>query len=244
MQRVTIKQVCDFYDTHRENFANYITKGIHTDLVMNSECTPAELLDKWNKAIASGRHIALNRERFQHYYPNVDYAKRYEIGDVITQIIGESEDESEEEHVVPVKAPVEEVVQEHADKYVADEEAEQLVNEINNKVEANAEVNEDNAINPYEIIQNTDLHDKTLFIKFSRGSKTLFKDIKPVIIEKLNEFKPLSDLFVKVFYKIDGNPIPKPTTFSLSNNIGMQKMKMLLDGKTYELLENVYDANG
>ena len=38
--------------------------------------------------------------------------------------------------------------------------------------------------------------------------------------------------------------LPKPTTFSLSNNIGMQKMKMLLDGKTYELLENVYDANG
>ena len=37
MSRVTIKYVIDFFDTHRENFVNYITKEIHADIVMNSD---------------------------------------------------------------------------------------------------------------------------------------------------------------------------------------------------------------
>ena len=60
----------------------------------------------------------------------------------------------------------------------------------------------------------------------------------------MNEYKPLSDLYVKVYYKVDGQRIPTPTTFCFANNIGMQKMKMLLNGKTYELVENVFDPNG
>ena len=146
----------------------------------------------------------------------------------------------------------EQAVQEEAAKFNEDLEGKQeLVNEVNNKAEAAqalietedpVEVQNNKVVE--NIIKEVDLNNKTLFIKFARGSKSKFNQIKPYVINMLNEFKPLSDLFVKVYYKIDGNPIPKPTTFSLGNNTGMQKMKMLLDGKTYELIENVYDANG
>ena len=130
MSRVTIKFVIDFYDTHREYFANYITKGIHTDLVMNSEKTPAELLEAWNATRSRGHHVGLKKEQFEHYYPNVDFDKRHEIGQVLTEVIAESED-SEVEH--PVTLPVEEAIQEQSNQYVPDVEAEQLVNEINDK---------------------------------------------------------------------------------------------------------------
>ncbi len=79
MSRVTIKYVIDFYDNHREYFANYITKGIHADLVMNSDKTPAELLNSWNNIKLRGNHIGLTKEQFNHYYPNVDFDKLHEM---------------------------------------------------------------------------------------------------------------------------------------------------------------------
>ena len=138
-------------------------------------------------------------------------------------------------------------------KCVLDEEAKQLVNEINDKankaqdlidaeVEDPVEVQNKKAVS--KIIREIDLHNKTAFFKFARGSKAKFNELKPEIIDMINRFKPASDLFVKVYYKVDYHSIPKPTTFFLGNNIGMQKMKMLLDGKTYELIENIYDPNG
>ena len=111
MSRVTIKYVIDFYDTHREYFANYITKEIHADIVMNSDKTPAELLDGWNEKRARGYHVGLTKEQFEHYYPNVDFNKRHEIGEVMTQVIAASDD-SENEQTVPASMPVEQAIQE------------------------------------------------------------------------------------------------------------------------------------
>ena len=134
MSRVTIKQVIDFYDTHREYFANYITKDLHADLVMNSEFTPAELLDKWNATISRGHHIGLHEAKFKQYYPDVDFAKRHEIGQAISEIINVSE--SEEEIPESTVTPIEQVIKEEAAKFNADLEAKQeLVNEINYKAE-------------------------------------------------------------------------------------------------------------
>ena len=95
MSRVTIKQVINFYDTHRAYFANYITKEIHTDLVNNSDYTPAELLAKWTRHIANGHHIGLHEAKFKQYYPDVDYAKRHEIGQQNIEIAGETESSTE-----------------------------------------------------------------------------------------------------------------------------------------------------
>ncbi len=227
MSRVTIKQVIDFYDTHREYFANYITKDIHADLVMNSEFTPAELLDKWNATISRGHHIGLHEAKFKQYYPNVDYSKRHEIGQQNIPVDGETESSTESE--VEVEKP--QVPAQVPAKVPVDKSAEESF-EVKNK----------RAVS--KIIREIDLHNKTAFFKFARGSKSKFKELKPEIIDMINRFKPASDLFVKVYYKVDGQFIPKPTTFSLGNNNGMQKMQMLLDGKTYELIENVYDPNG
>ena len=99
------------------------------------------------------------------------------------------------------------------------EAKQELVNEVNEKADAAqnliqaedvdpVEVSDNNK--PYELIQGTDLHEKSLFIKFARGSKTLFKDIKPVIVEKLNQMKPISDIHVKLYYKVDGKACPTP----------------------------------
>ena len=79
MSRVTIKNVIDFFDTHCEYFASYITKEIHTDLVTNSDKTPVELLDSWNEKRARGHHMGLTKEQFEHYYPNVDLNKRHKL---------------------------------------------------------------------------------------------------------------------------------------------------------------------
>ena len=147
----------------------------------------------------------------------------------------------------------EQAVQEEAAKFNEDLEAKQeLVNEVNEKAEAAqnlidsevqdpVEVSDNNK--PYELIQGTDLHEKFLFIKFARGSKTLFKDIKPVIVEKLNQMKPISDIHVKLYYKVDGKSCPTPKTICLDNNSGMATMKQLLDGDTFQLMENVYNRD-
>ena len=148
----------------------------------------------------------------------------------------------------------EEAVQEEAAKFNADlETKEQLVNQINDKADLAQSIIETPLVDPVveqnkravsKIIREIDLNTKTAFFKFARGSKAKFNELKPEIIDLINRFKPASDLFVKVYYKVDGKSIPKPTTFSLGNNIGMQKMQMLLDGKTYELIEKSYDPNG
>ena len=133
MSRVTIKNVIDFYDTHHEYFANYITKEIHADLVMNSDKTPAELLDGWNATRPRGHHMGLTKEQFEHYYPNVDFNKRHEIGEVMTNVI-EPSDSSENDQTVSIEIPVESAIQEQIDQYVPDNEAEQLVNELMSKL--------------------------------------------------------------------------------------------------------------
>ena len=178
---------------------------------MNSEKTPAELLEAWNASRSRGHHVGLSKEQFEHYYPNVDFDKRHEIGQVLTEVIAESED-SEAEQSVSVEMPVEEAIQEQVNQYVPDVEAEQLVNEINNKADPAQELVEE----PFEedpietknkqavskIIREIDLHNKTAFFKFAHGSKAKFNELKPEIIDLLNRIKHDSDLFVKVFSKL------------------------------------------
>ena len=50
-------------------------------------------------------------------------------------------------------------------------------------------------------IINHNLEDQSLTIWFKRGSRTLFKDIKEVIYNKLNDFKTLDKAFLKYFIK-------------------------------------------
>ena len=186
MSRVTIKYVIDFYDTHREYFANYITKEIYEDLVMNFDKSPAELLDGWNEKRARGHHMGLTKEQFEHYYPNVDFNKRHEIGEVMTPAIVTSED-SENEQTVPIEIPVEQTIQEQINQYVPDNEAEQLVNEINDKAdttqnvigneftEESVPVENESSKAPIKIIEGTDLHDKPLCIYFVKDLKQFLK---------------------------------------------------------------------
>ena len=118
----------------------------------------------------------------------------------------------------------EQAIQEEVDKFNEDLESKQeLVNEVNIKAnnaqtimetELHDPAEDINSKRPIEIIEGVDLHDKPLIIKFARGSKAKFNQIKPIIIKKLNEYKPISDLYIKVYYKVDGHPIPIPTTFS------------------------------
>ena len=200
-------------------------------------------------------YFEANREYFPSKF-TVATVKNYICDSDYTpaEILHKMEDKIERIRANRLAKAQEQAVQEEAAKFNEDLEGKQeLVNEVNDKAEADQALIETEVEDPVEvqnnkvvenIIKEVDLNNKTLFIKFARGSKSKFNQIKPYVINMLNEFKPLSDLFVKVYYKIDGNPIPKPTTFSLANNTGMQKMKMLLDGKIYELIENVYDANG
>jgi hypothetical protein len=207
----------------------------------------------------TGKNVIEYFEANREYFPSkftVDTVKHHILNsdDTPAEILAKMERKIESIRANRLAKAQEQAVQEEAAKFNEDLEAKQeLVNEVNNKAEAAQALIETEVADPVEvqnnnvvenIIKEVDLVNKTLFIKFARGSKSKFNQIKPYVINMLNEFKSLSDLFVKVYYKIDGNPIPKPTTFSLGNNIGMQKMKMLLDGKTYELIENVYDANG
>ena len=215
MSKVTGKDCIAYFEANREYFPSKFTVAVVKRYILNSDYTPAEILHK----------IEAKVERIR--------AERL------------------------VKAQ-EQAVQEEAAKFNEDLEAKQeLVNEINNKAEAAQDLIETEVeaedVDPVEvqnnkvvenIIKNVDLVNKSLFIKFARGSKSKFKQIKPYIINMLNQFKPISELNVKVYYKVDGKPCPTPTTFCLDNNIGMQKMNMLLDGKTYELIENIFDPNG
>ena len=55
--------------------------------------------------------------------------------------------------------------------------------------------------------------------------------------------KPISDIHVKLYYKVDGKACPTPKTICLDNNSGMATMKQLLDGDTFQLMENVYNRD-
>ena len=88
-------------------------------------------------------------------------------------------------------------------------------------------------------IINHNLEDQSLTIWFKRGSRTLFKDIKEVIYNKLNDFKTLDKAFFQVFYKVNGDK--RNTIFSLNNERGMILLSNLLKGDNFELLANNED---
>ena len=88
-------------------------------------------------------------------------------------------------------------------------------------------------------ILNHNLEDQSLTIWFKRGSRTLFKDIKEVIYNKLNDFKTLDKAYFKIFYKVNGDK--RNTIFSLNNERGMILLSNLLKGDNFELLANNED---
>ena len=103
----------------------------------------------------------------------------------------------------------------------------------------NKELKEDTLTN-IKLIENENIQEKTIEIWFKRGSKTLFKDIKPTIINKINEIKTIEGVFFQVFYKTDGHI--RATTYSLNNNVGFQKVMSLLNGDTFELVNNYVEG--
>ena len=67
---VTFKDLAKLYYEHRDNFSKFITKDIHNDLIMNSDLTPAEMLNRWNKRVAKNQSIATSEVQFKKYYTN------------------------------------------------------------------------------------------------------------------------------------------------------------------------------
>ena len=98
----------------------------------------------------------------------------------------------------------------------------------------------DNLESNIKLIENENIEEKTIEIWFKRGSKTLFKDIKPIIIKKIDQIKTIEGVFFQVFYKTEGHI--RATTYSLNNNIGMEKVKNLLVGDTFELVNNYVEG--
>ena len=185
MSKVTAKNVIEYFEANREYFPSKFTVDTVKHHILNSDDTPAEILAKMERKIESIRANRLAKAQ-------------------------------------------EQAVQEEVAKFNEDLEAkEQLVNDINDKAKLAHEVKAQDLIDaevedPVEvqnkkavskIIREIDLHNKTAFFKFARGSKAKFNELKPEIIDMINRFKPASDLFVKVYYKVDGHSIPKPTTF-------------------------------
>ena len=53
--------------------------------------------------------MGLTKEQFEHYYPNEDFNKRHEIGEVMTRVIAASDD-LENVQTVPTAIPVEQAI--------------------------------------------------------------------------------------------------------------------------------------
>ena len=49
----------------------------------------------------------------------------------------------------------------------------------------------ENTLTNIKLIENENIQEKTIEMRFERCSKTLFKDIKPTIINKINEIKTI-----------------------------------------------------
>ena len=116
------------------------------------------------------------------------------------------------------------------DQIITDNIPEPIKNELN-----------ENSTSNIKLIERTDINEKTIEIWFKRGSKTLFKDIKQTIINKINELKTLEAVYFQVFYKTEGQI--RATTYSLNNNIGFEKVINLLEGDTFEMINNYTDNN-
>ncbi len=93
------------------------------------------------------------------------------------------------------------------------------------EAEKKAELNKIELFNPDE---------NTLTINFKRGNKTLFKDIKNIITDKIKEFKGVKGVYLQMFYNVDG--CTKYRIFSLNNEEGYQQVMNILDSKPFELL--------
>ena len=90
------------------------------------------------------------------------------------------------------------------------------------------------------LIENKNINEKTIEIWFKRGSKTLFKNLKQTIIDKINEIKTIEGVYFQVFYEVEGHI--RATTYSLNNNESLEKVMNLLQGDTFELVNNYVEG--
>ena len=93
---------------------------------------------------------------------------------------------------------------------------------------------------PQGIIEEFNPDENTLNLYFKRGNKTLFKDIKNRITNKINEFHGVKGVYLQMFYYVDGEK--KCKNFSLNNEEGYQMAMNILNGKSFELIENPFEA--
>ena len=77
-------------------------------------------------------------------------------------------------------------------------------------------------------------------IIFKRCSKTLFKDIKEIINDRINEFKGVKGVYLQMFYKIDDEM--KYRNYSLNNEKWFNDVINILNAKPFELTENLIEG--
>ena len=103
-------------------------------------------------------------------------------------------------------------------------------------------INEEDDIEeePQGTIEEFNPDENTLNLYFKRDNKTLFKDIKNRITNKINEFHGVKGVYLQMFYKVDGQM--KCRNFSLNNEEGYQMVMNILNGKSFQLIENPFDT--
>ena len=100
------------------------------------------------------------------------------------------------------------------------------------------ELEKDLSINDIETQIKTFNPDKnTLQINFKHGSKTLFKDIKQIISDKVNEFQGVKQVYLQMFFKI-GDSV-KFRNYSLNEESGFKQAMSILNAKPFDLTDDL-----
>ena len=77
----------------------------------------------------------------------------------------------------------------------------------------------------------------TLQINFVHGSKTLFKKIKQIIVDKVNDFHGVKQVYFQLFFKVGGDV--KFRNYSLNSEEGFQKSMAILNGEPFDLIDDL-----
>ena len=89
------------------------------------------------------------------------------------------------------------------------------------------------------IIETSDINNKRVNIWFNTKSKTKFEDIRQTIVNKLNEFKGVENVYFAIYYTVGNDK--RRTIYSLNNEYGMSILNKLLQSNTYDLINNYVD---
>ena len=120
------------------------------------------------------------------------------------------------------------------------EEYENLNNPFNEELIMNQlkEIEKNLSINDIETQIKTFNPDKnTLQINFKHGSKTLFKDVKKIISDKVNEFQGVKQVYLQMFFKI-GDSV-KFRNYSLNEESGFKSVMSILNAEPFDLTDDL-----